>query len=213
MALVDRPHDRPHDRSHGRPHEEDAPGQRRDVATRIALSIAVWSAAYAAYRAYYAFGGEVGMIGEPVSRSDFRMVNAVGALIILGAGVLALVAVRIRQVRGALPVLGWIGGVGCCMHALVDTTLRVLSLTGAHPTELPADFWLSFDRRSSDLQDLFLNEPWFLVEGLLWAALALVHVAPARRRAWLVSAVAACGALTIIGTLSGLDVIGSFVVA
>jgi hypothetical protein len=27
---------------------------------------------------------------------------------------------------------------------------------------------LSNDRRQADLQALFFNEPWFLIEGLLW---------------------------------------------
>lgn len=178
----------------------------------IALALALWSFAYAGYRAYYAAGGQVGMIGRPESQTQFQVLNAVGALVILLAGVLPLVAVRVSALGRALPVLGWIGGVGCCMHALVDMTLRVLSLTGAHPTELPADVWLSFDRRTSDLQDLFLNEPWFFVEGLLWAALALTCVAPGRRGRWLWSALIACAALTTAGILSGLDVIGSFVV-
>jgi hypothetical protein len=107
--------------------------------------------------------------------------------------------------------LAWIGAVGCCMHALVDATLRVLSVTGVHPTQLPASAWRSFDRHAADLQDLLLNEPWFFVEGLLWAALGLTAVRhPHRRRAWTVSAVAGCLVLTGVGVLSGLDVIGSF---
>jgi hypothetical protein len=56
---------------------------------------------------------------------------------------------------------------------------------------------------------VFLNEPWFLLVGLLWAALGLAYVHPARRRAWLVSAGLSCLALSVIGVLSGLDVIGS----
>jgi hypothetical protein len=83
-------------------------------------------------------------------------------------------------------------------------------VTGVHPTQLPAAFWLSFDRRAADLQDLLLNEPWFLVEGLLWGVLGLAFVSGPRRRAWITSAVVACLALTVVGVLSGLDVIGSF---
>jgi hypothetical protein len=96
------------------------------------------------------------------------------------------------------------------MHAFVDGTLRLLSLTGVHLTELPADLWQSFDRRAADLQDLMLNEPWFLIEGVLWIALGVASTRPSRRRTWLVSAAAACLLLTVVGVLSGLDVIGSF---
>lgn len=66
------------------------------------------------------------------------------------------------------------------------------------------------DQRSADLQDLFLNEPWFFVEGTLWGLLGIAVVRASRRRAWLRSAVAACLVLTTVGILSGLGVIGSF---
>jgi hypothetical protein len=184
-----------------------APSQAR----RLALILACWSFAYAAYRAYYALGGDVGAIGVPRSESEVREVNAIGAVLILLAGVLPLVAVRVPVIARALPALGWVGAVGCSMHALVDMTLRVLSLTGVHPTALP-DIWLTYDRHRSDLQDLFLNEPWFLVTGLLWGALGLTAVTTARRTIWLRSAVIACLVLTLVGILSGLDVIGSVVI-
>ncbi len=95
------------------------------------------------------------------------------------------------------------------MHALIDITLRVLSLTGKYPTQLPAAAWCSFDRRTADLQDLLFNEPWFLVVGLLWGALGLTFVHPRRRRTWAVSAVVACLLLSVVGVLSGVGVIGS----
>jgi hypothetical protein len=183
---------------------------RSAQALRLAWLTAAWAFAYACYRAYYAAGGTVGMFGEPVSDVEFRAINAVGAAIVLVAAVLPPVAVRVPRLRRALPALGWAVAVGCCAHALINSTLRVLSLTGVHPTVLPADVWRSYDRHASDLQDLLLNEPWFLAEGLLWAALGLVFVTAQRRRAWLASAAVTCLALTVVGVLSGLDVIGSF---
>jgi hypothetical protein len=176
----------------------------------VATALAVWGVGYACYRAYYAAGGETGMIGQPTSDSQFRAVNAAGAGIVLLGALLPLALVRAAPGRRAAPILAWIVGVGCCMHAFVDGTLRLLSVTGMHPTQLPAEFWQSFDRRAADLQDLLLNEPWFLVEGLLWIALGVASIQPPRRRPWLASAAAACLLLTVVGVLSGLDVIGSF---
>jgi hypothetical protein len=176
----------------------------------IATVLLVWALGYAAYRGYYAAGGEVGMIGQPVSDTEFRVVNAVGAGIVLLGALLPPVLVRLAPARGAVPVLGWIVGVGCCMHAVVDGTLRLLSLTGVHPTQLPAWFWQSVDRRAADLQDVLLNEPWFFVEGVLWLALGATCVDAAHRRVWLMSAAGACLLLSVVGVLSGLDVIGSF---
>ena len=185
-------------------------GVRAGARRKVVVALVLWTVPYACYRAYYAAGGDFGMIGQPVSSTIFRAINAVGATVIGGTAMLPPLAMRAPVLRRAMPVIGWIGAVGCCMHALVDWTLRVLSLTGVHPTQLPANVWRSFDRRTADLQDLFLNEPWFFVEGLLWGTLAVAFVGASRRRPWTVSAVASCLLLTFVGILSGLGVIGSF---
>ena len=177
---------------------------------RVAVALAAWSFAYASYRAYYAVGGQIGIPGEPISRAQYRAINGVGAAMIFVAGSVPLIALKVDAVRRALPVLCWIAAVGCCMHALVDITLRIFSLTGVHPTQLPASVWRWFDRRSADLQDLLLNEPWFFIEGLLWAALGAAIVRPSRRGIWMLTAAIACLLLTVVGVLSGLGVIGSF---
>jgi hypothetical protein len=187
-----------------------SPARDQTRAVKVAWLLGVWGLAYACYRAYYAVGGQVGMIGQPRSQAQFEAVNAFGAAIIAAAAVLPVVFVRVPSLRRTLPTIGWIAAVGCCMHALTDATLRVLSITGVYPTRLPASFWQSFDRRTADLQDLLLNEPWFFVEGLLWAALGLALVSTARRRAWLTSALAVCAATTVVGVLSGVDVIARF---
>jgi hypothetical protein len=187
--------------------------ERRRPPQRLVAVLSLWGLLYAGYRAYYALGGTVGMIGTPVSEADFRALNAFGAVVILVAGLLPWLVVPWAWLRRSTPALGWIVAVGCCMHALVDWTLRLLSLTGVHPTRLPADVWATYDRRVADLQDVFLNEPWFFIEGLLWAALALTLVSPRVRRPWIVSALVAVATLTTVGVLSGLDVIGSFTVA
>lgn len=179
-------------------------------ARRVAGVLGAWGLAYACYRAYYAAGGQIGMIGQPRSQALFEAVNAIGAGVIAVAAVLPSVCVRVPVLRRALPVLGWVGAVGCCMHALTDATLRLLSVAGVHPTQLPASFWQSFDRHTADVQDLLLNEPWFFVEGLLWGALGLVLVRTPRRRAWLVSALVACAAATAVGVLSGIGVVPRF---
>jgi hypothetical protein len=41
----------------------------------------------------------------------------------------------------------------------------MLSLAGLLRIEYSPTVWASIDRRAADLQDLFFNEPWFLVEG------------------------------------------------
>lgn len=185
---------------------DEAPARAR----RIAALLAAWGLAYACYRAYYAAGGQLGMIGVPRSQAAFQAVNAAGAAVIALASLVPVVGVRLPVLRRPLSVVAWLGAVGCCMHALVDGTLRVLSLTGVHPTQLPASFWQSFDRHTADVQDLLFNEPWFFVEGLLWGALGLALVRARRRRLWWGSVVAACAAATAVGVLSGIGLIPRF---
>lgn len=189
----------------------DVDTQRRPP-LRLVAALSLWGLLYAGYRAYYALGGTAGMIGTPRSEADFRALNAFGAAVILVAGLLPWLVLRAAWFRRITPALGWVVAVGCGMHALVDWTLRMLSLTDVHPTQLPADVWVSYDRRVADLQDVLLNEPWFFVEGLLWAALALTLVSPRGRRLWVTSALVAVAALTTLGVLSGLGLIGSFTV-
>jgi hypothetical protein len=180
---------------------------------RLAIALAVWAAWYAAYRFYYAFGGQVGMIGRPSPAHPFRRDNFVGGAIILLAALLPLIAVsawRHRPVRRLVPVVGWIAAVGCCMHALTLITLRVLSLTGLHPIHYPAGLWLSIDRREADLQDLLLNEPWFFVEGCLWALFALSLLPPSSHPRWRRSAVAGCVLAAAVGISSGLGALPTF---
>ncbi|HET8777118.1 MAG TPA: hypothetical protein VFN76_05620 [Candidatus Limnocylindria bacterium] len=175
---------------------------------------AAWALWYAAYRAYYALGGTFGMFGTPVSFADWRLVNGLGAALIVGAAGLPIATVGLwKRPRGRLALLafGWTAFVGCVMHALVSGVMRVLSLAGAVTIDYP--FWAEIDTRAADLQDLFFNEPWFLIEGLLWAAMCLVALGPGpARQRWLLSAIAAIGVLTAIGLLSGTGVIGRFVI-
>ena len=101
--------------------------------------------------------------------------------------------------------------VGCVMHALVMATARILSLAGVLHMDFP--LFASIDRRESDLQDLLVNEPWFLVEGLSWGSLGWFKLESARsRRLWVASGLVATVALTVIGVLSTLGIIGRFIV-
>ena len=142
----------------GRPTTRAISHRRTVGSWPIALALGAWAIAYACYRAYYAAGGTFGMIGVPRSDSQFRIINAVGATVILLAAVVPVVLVRLRVRATALAALAWLVAVGCCMHAVVDGTLRVLSLVGLHPTQLPSAVWVSVDRRAADLLDLLLNE-------------------------------------------------------
>lgn len=175
--------------------------------------LSLWAAWYAAYRFYYAFDGRLGMIGEPRSPTQFREINLLGGAIILIAALLPPIAAAVwrrRWVRNLVVVGGWLALVGCCTHAVTDEVLRLFSLTGLHPTEFPPRFWLSVDRHRADLQDVLLNEPWFLIEGGLWGLFALAAVPPSARSGWLRSAALTCALASVVGVMNGLGAIPRF---
>jgi hypothetical protein len=174
------------------------------------VALAVWAAWYAAYRFYYAFGGHVGMVGQPAPSVHFRHNNLVGGIIVLLAAALPVIALaswRYLAVRRSVMLIGWVAAVGCCMHALTLEILRVLSLTGVRPIHYPPGLWLSIDRKRADLQDALYNEPWFFIEGCLWALFALTAVRPEVRPGWRRSAVVATLIALAVGVLSGLGAI------
>jgi len=181
----------------------------------VTAATAVWGLLYAGYRAYYGFGGTFGMIGTPRSPAGFRLLNLFAVGVLMAAAVLPVAALfgwRHPRVRRVLLGLCWIVAVGCVMHAVIDDVQRVLSLIGAHQVRYPASEWLTVDRHAADVQDLALNEPWFLIEGLLWGALGWIMLGRTRaRRRWVLSALAAIAVLTAIGLLSAFGVVGRFV--
>jgi hypothetical protein len=150
-----------------------------------------------------------------VPDGPFRRINAAAAVILGVAAVLPLAVLPLwsrRHPRLMLLALYWAVAVGCCMHALIDSVERVLSLAGSLHIDYPASAWASIDRRTADLQDLFLNEPWFLLEGLAFGVLGWLNVRTDRwRRRWTGSAVAATLVASVVGLLSATGVIGKVI--
>jgi hypothetical protein len=192
-----------------------APAARKQL-FRVSGALAIFGLVYTLYRGYYGFGGTIGMIGTPASESEWRAQNLGAAAVLLLVSLLPLVALpfwRHPRLRRALLVVAWLLAVGGVMHALIMDVQRGASLAGLHDIDYPASEWQSLDDHAADLQDLFFNETWFLVEGLLWGALAWTVLGRSRGgRRWLTSALTATAALTCIGLLSGFGVVGRAVV-
>ncbi|HEX7104237.1 MAG TPA: hypothetical protein VF201_16450 [Nitrolancea sp.] len=194
------------------------PSRIRDagrIRIRLGYAAGGWALLYAAYRGYYALGGTIGMFGTPVSESQWRQINAVGAVLLAMAAIVAFVTTtrlwNRRYVHMALLTFAWVAFTGCVMHGLVDIATRLLSMAGVIHMEFP--FWASMDRRASNLQDIFLNEPWFLIEGLLWGALGWIDLTTERaRRWWLFSALTAIALLTVDGLLTSTGVLGKVII-
>jgi hypothetical protein len=196
---------------------EQEPGSRYPVGlAAVSLIASGWALLYALYRAYYGFGGTVGMIGRPASPAEFRAINFVGAAILLAVAVLPVAMLpgwRRPGLRRLLLAVCWVLAVGFVMHALVQDIQRVLSLAGALHIHYPPAQWVSVNRRRADVQDLTLNETWFLAEGILWGVIGWIALGrlPARRW-WVGTALAAIGVLTLVGMLAAYGVIGRMIV-
>lgn len=186
------------------------------TAARLRYLAGAWALLYAIYRGYYALGGTAGMFGVPVSQSQWRLINGVAAALLLLAAALPVATARLwrsPRARIVLLTIGWVITVGCVMHALVDIATRLLSIAGVIHIEFPFFIAGTVDRRASDAQDLFFNEPWFLIEGILWGVLCWIELGSVRaRRWWLASAIAVIAVLTVIGVLSSAGVIGRFII-
>jgi hypothetical protein len=135
----------------------------------VRVALGVWGLSYALYRGYYAVGGTLLLPGRPADPVQFRLINAVAAVILVIAAALPIAVLPlwlIPRARWVLLAVCWAVAVGCCTHALINSIQRLLSLAGLLRIEYSPTVWASIDRRAADLQDLFFNEPWFLVEGL-----------------------------------------------
>lgn len=181
---------------------------------RLSTIAAIWALWYAIYRCYYAFGGTWFLPGTVVKPGLFRLVNGAGTLILLLGSATPLVMRPLwpsPRLRRVLLSVCWIIAVGCVMHGIIDITQRILSLAGALDVPYGSSIWKP-DPRAADWQDIAFNEPWFLLEGGLFAALAWLNLTHAGRRTWLVTAAIATAVLTAFGLLSTFGIIGTAIV-
>jgi hypothetical protein len=74
---------------------------------------------YALYRAYYGFGGTVGMIGRPASQAEWRLINLIAAAVLLVAALLLSPRFRCGGVRVCGASCWWCAG---CWRSDVSRT-------------------------------------------------------------------------------------------
>ncbi|TVX96679.1 DUF3995 domain-containing protein [Cohnella terricola] len=173
---------------------------RRRSLTWSGYAVFIWSVAYMLPHLYWAMGGKLGLsILKPgISESpQWEMINWVASVFLTAVGLLGITLIYLRKRK----LLSWsllaVLLAGCSVatsHGIYGIGYRILQITGVIGIELE-----SFNAKQHVfvLWDLFIFEPWFLIEGILLGILGWCFMNnPRHRRIWLT--------LCTIGVLFGL---------
>ncbi len=169
------------------------------------LALCTWSLLYVLPHLYWALGGESLLFTVKESAAameDWRRINWAASVVLTGAALLgpALIWSAARP-RLRSTVLGacLVGAAVAGSHGAFGIVYRALGVAGVTDVDGAA-----FDVSEHEwaLWDLFVFEPWFLIEGVLFTAAGAAALASARaRRRWTVACVAAVGVATLTGLL------------
>jgi hypothetical protein len=169
------------------------------------VALCAWSLLYLLPHLYWALGGDalLFMVKQTAAEMDqWRAINWAASVVLTAAALLgpALVwcASRPRVRLMTLAACG-AGAAIAASHGAFGIVYRALNVAGLTDIDGAA-----FDASSHEwaLWDLFVFEPWFLVEGLLFiAAGSAVLTTTHTRRRWTAGCLAAAGIATLTGLL------------
>lgn len=185
--------------------DADAPPRspRADRAVvMFAVALAVWSVAYLAPHLYWALDGTIGLSALKPSAPavpEWRAINwaATGVLALPALIAAAVVRARPGAFKASLSIACLVGAAIAAGHGLYGIVYRSLTVAGM----------IDIDGRSFDaarqgwvVWDLLVFEPWFLIEGLLFAGFGWAASPPRFRRTWII----ACATGVTLATISAL---------
>jgi hypothetical protein len=186
------------------PMAEAPPTSQRTDRTLVvfATMLSVWSVGYLVPHLYWALGGTIGLSAVKPSASalpEWRAINgaASGVLALPALVAAALVRARRGAVKTGLLLITLAGSAIAASHGVYGIVYRSLIIAGAIDVD-----GRSFDasRHGWVIWDLLVFEPWFLIEGLLFAALGGAATSRSSRPRWIVG----CAAATALATVTGL---------
>lgn len=171
---------------------------RRNV---FAAALAAWSIAYVLPHLYWGLGGTLGLSAVKPTASaleDWRAINlaASGVLVLPAVIAVALIRGRPGRTRSSVLVVTVVGAAIAASHGIYGITYRALMIAGVidvdgEPFDLSRHGWV--------IWDLVVFEPWFLIEGVLFAGAGGAAVAAESRRRWTVVCAIAVTAATLTG--------------
>jgi hypothetical protein len=160
--------------------------------------------AYMLPHLYWALGGRVGLsLLKPgvAASSQFELINWISLPIFIVAGLVGLGFIYLGKSKILSLLLLSISALGCSIassHGIFGIIYRGLQIAGA----------IGLENRTFDIHDdmyvvwdMFIFEPWFLIEGILLAIAGWCFLKGARsRKIWLM----VCILGTIVGLVTGM---------
>jgi hypothetical protein len=165
-------------------------------------AILIWSAANGLLHFLWALGIGVSMLKpSALEIPQFKVANLAVAILLTAVGFLGLAFIHLRGRN----YLSWwllaVSLVGCSLstsHGVYGVVNRILQIAGV--VELESGPFGPIEH-AYVLWDLFLIEPWFTIEGILFAIAGWCYLDSARsKRIWLLL----CAVGVIVGLITGL---------
>ncbi|HJV31278.1 MAG TPA: DUF3995 domain-containing protein [Bacillales bacterium] len=158
-------------------------------------AVFIWSIAYMIPHLYWGLGGRIGLnlfAPSVLVLPQIKLINLVASVFLTAAGFLGLAFIFLKRKKFLSAFLLTIALIGCSIstsHGIYGIVYRILQISGVVKLNLVS---------LNDVRwDLFLFEPWFLIEGILLGFVGGFYLEkPRHRRIWFI--------LCVVGIMVGL---------
>lgn len=169
------------------------------------MALFAWSLLYMLAHLYWALGGDALLFmvrKSAVEMDDWRAINFAASVMLTGAALIGPALIwttarrRLRMVTLTACVAGAAIAGGHGAFGIIYRALNVAGVTDIEGTAFDAS------RHEWVLWDLLVFEPWFFIEGVLFAGAGAAAFETTRtRRRWVVGCLVAAGFATLTGLL------------